>query len=90
MQPHHGQYPSHGIRAIIQDQFFTQIHQTAALGVNRKTVFGQVLQFFSETHILRQSLGVGFRKTTADVKGIELRDGVGRKGAKKDDFSASG
>ena len=67
------QYAGHRIGFAFQNQVFSQIHQPPTLGIDGKAFFNQGLEPDAEFCVVRQLLGMGFRKTAADIKTIEFR-----------------
>ncbi len=68
-----GQHAYHRVGPAFQGQAFSQIHQPAALGVDRQTSLHGLAQGSFESRIFGQSRSVGFREPAADVKPVNGR-----------------
>ena len=67
----HRQDTDHGIGFVLQDQLLSQIHQPAALGIDRKAILGQCFELGIKVRIGSQLLGMGFGETAADIKPMQ-------------------
>ena len=79
-----------GGRAAAEVQLARQVHEAAALGIDRQSVFCKDLEFLPEPPVFRKLPCMGFRKPAADVEGVHSGNMAVRQGAGKDQACAGG
>ncbi len=68
----HREDSGHRVALALYDQFLAQVHEAAALGIDRQPVIDHLPQPAAERRIGRQLRGMGLGKPAADVNSVEL------------------
>ena len=85
-----GEHPGHAKTPAFYHELVAQVHEPSAFGINGQAVVHQAAEASAEFFVLGQFLGMGFGKTAADVKRIDLRKPPVVQGADKKELGARG